>query len=166
MTGKTEQPDFDDLSAWLDGELEDDRAEQVKRAAAPDGDLGQVHRELRELDEMLNTLTVPPAPAGLAERIIARTRRAARRRLVVRVVRWAAPVAAAAAVVIAVALHISWPPHQPPTTTPPVAIGDQPGKIDRPKDVAKASFFADFDVLENYDTLEAMEKFGSEAKGM
>ncbi|HUS46678.1 MAG TPA: hypothetical protein VM098_01055 [Phycisphaerae bacterium] len=196
MKDECEQHDLDDLSAWLDGELEDDRARQIERAVAADPGLGEACSELRRLNEMLNTLTTPAASEGLAERIAARARRAGQRpAAVIRTLRWLVPVAAAAAVVIAVGLHRYWRPSQAARPEPSAVGAEKPGgtkgaaqgplaenlnapqrapagvanmgsdKTASARTVANVSLFADFFVLENYDTLEAIEQLESRARG-
>jgi len=162
MKDDIRQQDFDDLSAWLDGRLDDRRAEEMRRVVESDRDLREACRQLRRLNELLDAYEAPPAPAGLAERIVANVRRAGRRSAPVRLLRWLAPAAAAAAVIIAVALAWNRRRTVPePKGTPQVA-GQMLTRTVAPKPTVKASFFADFEILENFETLQAIEDLETE----
>ena len=164
MKGEPQQRDLDDLSAWLDGELEGERAQQVKHAVASDANLRQAHRELRKLDELLDAFTAPAPPDELAGRIIANLRFAARRPRFAGVLRWAAPIAAAAALIVTVGLYMYLrQSHPTPPNVPGVAV-KLPEKADSTQGYAKVSFFGDFEVLENFDTIEAIEQLESRSQ--
>ncbi|MHC4984000.1 MAG: anti-sigma factor [Planctomycetota bacterium] len=165
MKDQAKQRDVEDISAWLDGELEDQHAERVKKAAGGDPTLSQIHRELQELDEILNAYTAPAAPDGLAESIIAGARRAGRRATVIRSLRWLVPAAAAAAIIIAVGLLSNRRMAPPSSPAAPMLVEGLPAKADHARHPAKASFFADFFLLEHYDTLEAIEQLEFQAEG-
>ena len=166
MKGKAKQDGLDDLSAWLDGELEGERVERLRRAIDEDAELTEARRELCRLDDLLNRLSAPPPREGLAETIIASARQAKRRGPVVRTLRWLGPVAAAAAVIIGIALHRGLRPSPVKPTGGQPSAQKSPKKHDADGSIAKASFFADFNLLENYDTLEAIEQLESEGQGM
>ncbi len=71
MHGTLGQHDFEALSAWLDGELDGDAADEVERLVASDPDWKQAAVELKSLDAALGSTPTPPAPpADLTERIL------------------------------------------------------------------------------------------------
>jgi len=122
--GRLAQPDFEDLSAFVDGELPPARAAEVEALVAADPAWRKAHRELTALDAALNAYTVPDPPADLAERIV-RGAGEAPRPLVVRIARYLAPLAAAAAVVLAVVLW-SRPRAKPPAGDAGTGISARP----------------------------------------
>jgi len=162
--GHLTQDDFDDLSALLDGELSPRRTGEVEDLVQSDPHWRAAWQELQAVDEALNAYGVPPAPRDLPERIIAAARRLGRTRpVVLRIARWAGPaVAAAAAVVIAVALASrTTPPNKAEPTVAKAAAKTDPLEGLDEQDrfvVANLSFFKDFGVLENLDTLKAIEQ--------
>jgi hypothetical protein len=74
-----------------------------------------------------------------------------RRGVVLRIVRYAAPLAAAAAVVLAVVL---WHNKPDPTSTGPLVAVTQ---VDDEVVVENLDFFKDFQVVDNYQTLQAID---------
>ena len=162
--GHLTQDDFDDLSALLDGELSPRRAGEVEGLVQSDPHWRAAWQELQAVDEALDAYGVPAAPRDLPERIIAAARRLGRTRpVILRIARWAGPAAAAAAaIVIAVALASRTTPPiktEPIVAEPPVKAGPLDGldKEDRFV-VANLPFFKVFGVLENLDTLKAIEQ--------
>lgn len=160
--GHLTQDDFDDLSALLDGELSPRRAGEVDALVQSDPHWRAAWQELQAVDEALDACGVPPAPRDLPERIIAAAHRLGRTRpVILRIARWAGPVvAAAAAVVIAVTLASR---TTPPTKTEPTVGTVEPGPLDGLDEqdrfvVANLPFFKDFGVLENLETLKAIEQ--------
>jgi len=177
--GKT---DFEDLSAFRDGELDASRAAEVERLLREDPAWGRAHRELTALDAALDTWTAP-APAGdLADRVLLGVRKSARRSQVLRVAAWVGPVAAAAAILLVVVAVLNRPGH---TTTPrqPVLAGaivheveaseayegvPQAQRVELEQEIVRnlgffRGFFEDKDVVEDFETLEAIE--GLEREG-
>jgi anti-sigma factor RsiW len=71
MSGQLGQSDFEDLSAWLDGELSAERAAQVERLVHEDRLWRQAERELCSLHEALDSYAAPAPAPGLARRILA-----------------------------------------------------------------------------------------------
>ncbi len=159
------QSDFEDLSAFVDGELPDDTARRVERLVVDDPAWREARRQLQAVDEMLDLWRAPAPPADLARRISRQVRLSGHRSPVwVRVVRIAAPLAAAAAVLLAVMLTRAPQTSQPEGRN--VAVQAQP----LPKVPAGDSlvadalaadnldFFQDYDVLSDYETLEALDR--------
>jgi len=71
MSGQLGQSDFEDLSAWLDGELPAERAAEVKRLVDGNPVWRQAEHELRILNEALDGFAAPAPAQGLAGRILA-----------------------------------------------------------------------------------------------
>ena len=162
--GHLTQDDFDDLSALLDGELSPRRAGEVEGLVQSDPHWQAAWQELQAVDEALDAYGIPPAPQDLPERIIAAAHRLGRPRpIILRIARWAGPAAAAAAaVVIAVAIASR---TTPPNTAKPIVdnAADKAGPLKGLDEearfvVANLPFFKDYGVLENLDTLKAIEQ--------
>lgn len=103
------QSELEQINAYLDGELEAEEASRVEAMIGSDPAWAQGARELRSLDSLLGEYEVEAAPAGLADRIIAASRRErSGTRLVIRLARYLTPVTAAAAAVV---LYVSF--YQP-----------------------------------------------------
>ena len=170
------QSDLDDLSAWLDGELDAGRADEVANLVLTDPLWRRTHAELVMLAAALDTCDVPSAPGDLADSIMARSRRWGRRSLSARVVRVAVPLAAAASVIVAVtffAMHMrqlgsSSSPGADPQIARPAAASQQPlTTAEQDKCIVKnLHFFRNYDVLVNYETLEAIERLEGDSTGM
>ena len=177
--------DLEDLSACLDGELPADRAAEVERLVRDDRWWRQMHREMTAVDAALEAYTVPAAAPELPERIIAAAQRSTRRKHVLRVVAWAAPAAAAAAVLL-VALAVMNRPADPVPKQPGIVLTDPPPPVDgselerskayqsMPKAervaleeeiIKQLSFFRNYAVYEQFDTLEAIDRLESKGKG-
>lgn len=60
-----------DLSAWIDGELTGEHARQIADLVRNQPAWASAHRELTALDDILDAWSPAPAPADLAERILA-----------------------------------------------------------------------------------------------
>ncbi len=103
--GLDKQADIEDLSAWMDGELSAPDARRVAGLVRTDAGWRAAYEQFQAVDEALEGVSAPRAGRPLADEIV---RAAHRRRLVRRVIRFAAPVAAAAAVLLAV-----WLARQP-----------------------------------------------------
>ena len=169
MRQKLEQSDLDDLSAHLDGQLDADRAAGVAELIRSDPAWREAWDQLWALDRMLDVYDVPPAPGGLDDRILESVRARVRRRKVLRRVWPLAGAAAAAAAVIVVLLVNSAQPG--PGTRTPEATAQAPGLVDpSPQEVEQAiiehlDFVRDLNVLENYETLEAIERVELASRG-
>jgi len=72
MNEQLKQSEFEELSAWLDGELSAERSAEVERHVREDVAWARAAAELRAIHEAMDGVETPPAPdAGLARRIIA-----------------------------------------------------------------------------------------------
>ncbi len=159
MTRRLEQREIEDLSAWLDGELAPQEAHRLEQAVAGDAALAEARRELQKLDELLEAYTVPAPADDLADRVASGVRRARRQAVVIRLARWLVPAAAAAAVIIAAVLMNLAGTGEPPSGTPaPIVKAPTPVPSPAPVAAAAVSFFENYDVLVNMDTLEAIDR--------
>lgn len=111
--GLKRESDLEELSAWLDGELEPSAAERVERLVATDPDWRATHEQFLAVDAAMKLLPPARPRRDLADRIVSR---AFRRRRVVRAVVVAAPLAAAG---IIVAILLAWPGKPPAREAPP-----------------------------------------------
>ncbi len=167
------QYDFEDLSAYLDGELEPARKAGVEKLLQEDSSWQAAHAELKALDGALDAWTAPEMPAHLPGRVVTAVKRSGKQR-VIRFARIAAPIAAvAAAAAIFVAVLLSNNSSQPRpknnivrNTTPPptnktTAVNDK-----ELNDIAveNLEFFRDYDVLTNFETLEAIERLEKQSQ--
>jgi len=145
--------DVEELAAWMDGELPEDRAAEVRRRVACDPTWRQSYQQLRAVDAALDSWSAPQPPADLAERICRAGRRLALRQRVVRVL---APLAAAAVIVLAVwGIARQSPP--PPAATP----GGVEGVIARTlQDVPREDRFLvqNLQLVKNLPTVESYEQ--------
>ena len=96
------EDEFQELSAWHDGELPPPRAEAVARNVQHDPAWAEANRQIERLDETLAGWSAPPVPDDLAEQICEAARKPSTEYRVLRLVRWLSPLAAAAAIVLAV----------------------------------------------------------------
>jgi hypothetical protein len=167
MTAGLQQADCDDLSAYLDGELSDVRAVEVARLVRDDPVWRAAHAELRALDAAMDAWTVPAPPEGLAQRVLASVRRRAHRPLLLRTAAWLGPLAAAAAVaLLAVAIM-----NRPSSDVPGRELGSSRALAPVPKAeradvermiVENLGFFSDYEVLEEMETLQALDELERE----
>ena len=107
------QSDLEQLSAWMDGELDPPAGESVARLVREDPIWRATWEEFQALDSALEACPPVRPRRDLTDLIV---RAARRQRLWRRAVRIAAPLAAAAAVILAV--YLAWPQEQ----TPPTAL--------------------------------------------
>ncbi|MBS3820470.1 MAG: hypothetical protein GVY16_03775 [Planctomycetes bacterium] len=117
------QSEWDDLSAWIDGELPDVRADEVAARVADDSAWQQAHRQLQDLDAALDAWEAPAPQVDLAERIIAEART---QRQPAKIIRLAIPLTAAAAAIVLIAVGVATLEQTTgPETTPdkPIAAG-------------------------------------------
>jgi len=172
MTGTSlNDSDFEELSAFLDGRLDARRAAQIEDHLRSDPHWREALNGLGAVDRALETLSPPPAPpADLADRVIAGVRRRQRRGPWQWVIRIGGSLAAAAAVAV-VAIVIARPAVPPPVrqaAAPKAAPTGQEATADSKDastDAALLDFFRDFDVVENFETLEAIERIETASQG-
>ncbi len=195
MKSALSQHDWDDLSAWLDGELPPEQAARVARAVAADPAWSTAADELRALDSLLVAHAAPEPAADLPARIRAAARnetRAKRPAPVLRLVRWLAPAAAAAAVLIAAVAILSPDGGKDPRPALSSSGGRDAGnggradaaKVETTAEVLDSAteaeaeqlaeivamerldMFRDYDIVKNYDTLAAIEQLEHDGGGM
>jgi hypothetical protein len=121
MNTQLTQSDWDDLSAYFDGELTGEAADRIARLIETDPAWQRAHASLRTLDAKLDAWTAPAPPADLARR----TRQAIAqhgRTLTLR--RWLIPAAAAAVVLIVASLHFLLPVSAGPHALPDRFVRD------------------------------------------
>jgi anti-sigma factor RsiW len=163
------QADLDELSAYLDGELDVDAAARVAALLATDDAWAQARADLQALSEAMDAYDVPPVPAGLADRICAAARPTSP---VIRLVKWLAPVAAAAGVVLAV---MAWQNTNKPQVPNDGGMASVGGKLiqqaneaegDMPEQdrlaVEGMNIFKNYEVLDNFETLQAIDRLESQ----
>ncbi|MFP3936939.1 MAG: anti-sigma factor family protein [Phycisphaerae bacterium] len=167
MSEGLEQSDLEELSAYLDDELPPDRAERVRRKVESDPAWADALAELRSLNARLDAWTPPEAPGDLSERII-QAAPGERRRKVLTLRRVLATTATVAAAAVIIAVTISRVETDPPVDDEARTAQSEPKK---PSDTVKVSeeaveefavenlgFFSDYDVLEDFETLRAIER--------
>lgn len=148
-----------ELSAYLDGELPSQRAEKISRLLERDDALAAAAEQLRAVDRALDLLEAPAPAADLADRIIAAVE-ARRKTAVVKIAKYLAPLAAAAMLLAAI---LFWQPfsHKSATTSsmPADAAQAAPADAKAVEEFARDNldFFQDYEVVANYETIEAME---------
>ena len=161
-------PDFADLSAHADGELDSERAAAVEELIRTDAVWANQWDRLQAIDRALDAVDAPAPPAGLTDRVLAGVNYRLRgRKLVFRLL---VPLsgAAAAAAIILIALIAGSGDRTTPTPNGPEIVEKTP--INQPDDVEQAivenlDFVRDLDVLENYETLEAIERLEQASLG-
>jgi anti-sigma factor RsiW len=179
MPDAPRHPELEDLSAWLDGELDEARAADVERALERDRGLAQARRETEQLGRLLGAYTAPEPAADLAERALARVRQASPARpRVIRLARWLVPAAAAAAaaIIITVILSLGGSPEAPQGPTAAVPSSTPPAELDTTAEVLAAAtprqrqelvedfavhkldMLRDYEVVANFEVLAEIEK--------
>ncbi len=195
MDSRLTQSELEDLSAFVDGELPAEQSRRIARRVESDGAWADAHRELLALDGLLDAYTVPAGDEGLAERICRPYRRARQRVLRPVGAWWRrlVPLSAAAAVVIGLGI-LGWREYVGRLDAPnePVEMASAAGQparqdaepddgmdeVDRGlKDYSRAEQFAivnlpmvrtvseDYDVIANFETLEAIEQLERQQEG-
>ena len=106
MNNELTQSEFENLSAWMDGELDVEQAEAVARKVEDDPVWAGAYRELLALDEMMDVWELPSPSAELTAKILARAKDRSGAG-VLRFARWVMPAAAAAIFIIAITLSQS-----------------------------------------------------------
>ena len=115
MTRQLTQSELEQLTAYLDGELEPAQAAEVEALIASDAAWAQEAEGLASLDSVLDEYVAPAPQADLADRIIAASRRErARTQWTIRLAKYLAPAMAAAAALV---LYVTV--YHPATSNPP-----------------------------------------------
>jgi anti-sigma factor RsiW len=169
--------EIEQLSAYVDGELPASAAAAVSGGIEADSAWRAAALDFSEIDSLLDSYTVPPAPQGLAERIIEAIHRRQRRRQVFRVGSWLAPAAAAALVLIGMAIFDGGQPPRPPGRMSQASLAPELNssqafqavpETERPalqeEIIRNLNFFRDYEVVADMETLEAIGQL-DEAQG-
>ena len=94
--------DLDNLSAWLDGELEGEQADEVHKMLFNDAQAAMTCADMRKLDKLLQKWETPEPPVLLGEVICISAKHDPRKNPFYRIVQIAVPLAAAAIVVLVI----------------------------------------------------------------
>ena len=121
MGEKLSESELADLCAWLDGELDPHRSDEVASLVESDPAWAQARRQMQSLNDVLDTWVSPQVPVELAHQIASQARRPAVSRAG-RFLHWATGVAAAAAITLGLMLHFAGPS---PQARPHTVIPDQ-----------------------------------------
>jgi len=181
MEDKLTQTDLEDLSAYMDGELESAARSRIGELVRTSAAWQDALARLQAVDRALEAYVVPAAPEGLADRVLRKTSHRALRavHLPRTPLRWLAPLAAAAAIIAAFLIFQSVSrqarnkpnsvvtPHKV-TPAPTPQASEQPPDMDNEPaypdvDVAvenfaedNLDFLRDMGVVNNLDTIEAI----------
>lgn len=149
------QSELEDLSAYVDGELDAARAAEIARLIETDALWRQAHLDLLDLNAALDAYVAPSPSSDLAARIVRNIRQQEQRPLASRILRWAAPLTAAATILIAVGVWRNM-------RTAPVSVApDQAGiRTEDAETLAKENldFFQDIDIAVNMETLDEIDR--------
>jgi anti-sigma factor RsiW len=162
----------EELSAYADGELSAERSAEIEQLIAEQPAWRLAYADMQAVDQALDNFAVPGGAEGLADRVLARVSRESRRATVLRVLAWAIPAAAAAAVVLVVVAALSQGGKVRPVgpviaVVPAVELEKSKAyqsvpQAERPKldevIIDHLSFFRDYEVAEDFETLQAIEK--------
>lgn len=151
---KLKPTELEQISAFLDGELPETQARQVAEMIERDPAWAAAANEFSRLDVLLEAWPTPRLAGDLTTSILSATRR---KRPHPAWVQWMAPLAAAAAIVVAVTLF------RPAPTAPGPKVADSTMQRTLeavPQEdrfvVENLDVFEDYDVLVQYETLEAL----------
>ena len=170
---KPGQNDFEDLSAFADGELDASRAAEIDRLIQTDPQWQRAMGRLGDLDRALDAMSAPTMDPALPDRIIGSIHRRIRRGRLAWTARIGAALAAAAAIAIVALVvleHLS-SRHQPVDVDhdTPLVSDENAGKQTASKDeeliIQHLDFYRDMEVVENYETLEAIESLEASSTG-
>ena len=169
MTDKTPgQNDFENLSAFADGELDASRAAEIERLVQTDPQWQRAMRRLVDLDRALEAMSAPPVDPHLPDRIIDSIHRRIRRGRLVWAARVGAALAAAAAIVIIAVVALNNASHESQPAGghhgPSVAVNKVAGDVEE-RIIQHIDFYRDMEVVENYETLEAIESLEASPMG-
>jgi anti-sigma factor RsiW len=176
MEERISQTDFEELSAYMDGELTEPTLSRVKGLLETSPAWAKALERLQAVDRAMEAYAAPAAPADLAGRVLRKTTRApamARPSL-----RWVVPLTAAAAIVVAVLVYgaMNRPTKRKSGVVTPVVNKVPPPVAGQNNTVAPdvddeeeypevaetfvedhLDFFRDMGVINNLDTIEAID---------
>jgi hypothetical protein len=121
MNTQLTQSQWEDLSAYFDGELTGPQADRIARLIETDPAWQRAHASLAQLSARLDAWAVPAPPAELAGRI---GQAVARQSRTLRLRRWLVPAAAAAVVLLVASLHMLLPGAGPGDILPDRFVRD------------------------------------------
>lgn len=180
------------LSAWMDGELDEIDAARVARRVVTSSAWRRAHEELRQVDQALETYTAPHCPSDLPGRIVARTTGRAYDWAGLRKTLLSAPAAVAAMVAVLLAVYMltsmfSKPSGINPTPNPGGAVvhnsdddktpadsspsDDTETLVDKQLDgyddveqfaIMNREMIEHYEVIENLDVLSEMERLDTQ----
>ena len=191
MEDKLTQIDLENLSAYMDGELADPERARITELLRGSPAWIDALRRLQSVGRAMEAYAVPPAPEGLADRVLRKTSHAHRAVLLPKApLRWLAPLAAAAAIFAAILIfqaanrpgrhnpNIVSPSHKGVVVPSPAPQpGEQPPLIDDEEaypdlDLAvenfaedNLDFLRDMGVVNNLETIEAIYSQQSRGEG-
>ena len=162
MKGRLEQSDLADLSAWFDGELSEQRAEQIARLVTTDPAWRQAAEELKALDSALDAWRTPQPADDLSERICTAVRATGgQARKSVRILRWLGPAAGVAAAIVLIVIFLG--PQQTPlgeVPTRPTATDDVVLQVLADLPPEDRLIVEHLDFIRNYELCNMMEENG------
>ena len=184
-TRELTESELEDLSAYMDGQLQGDSAVEVAHSIEADAAWRQTRRDFQDVEGLLDYYTTPPVSAELTGRIMSAVRKHARRRQVLHVVRWLAPATAAAAIVLVGLAVFGGGDWYSRHRAPGVAGGNNvliEPELDKstafkavPADqrpalqeeiIRNLDFFRDYEVVADLETLKDIEQLDSKDQGV
>lgn len=171
MSTRLTQLDFENLSAYLDGELGGDLRAEVEQRIVADPAWRKAYAELASIEKSLDAYAAPAADADLAARILAGVRQAEHRAMGWRVAKWLAGAAAAAACITLGFVLFTRPDVKPTPAMASVEVNKSTAyKQVSPADRAQVEtlivenlgFFKNIDVAQDFETLKAVEQLERE----
>jgi anti-sigma factor RsiW len=184
MDERLTQNDFEELSAYMDGELTPAATSRIRNRLQTSPAWRRALERLQAVDTAIGAYVVPPAPGDLAQRVLRRTAQAHRPLHFARPsLRWLAPLTAAATIVAALLVYgaINRPMRHKnslaggtsnaaaPATAPAPQASDLSRYLEEDEDYPEVAemdtdpfvqdqldFFRDLGVVNNLDTIEAI----------
>lgn len=159
---KLKQSDYDDLSAYVDGELHSARHAEVERLVRTDLAWQGEMEKIRKLNEVMGALEVPAPADDLPERIISNVHQRIHAKHWAWAMRLGASIgvaAAAAVVIVAIILtNKTTNVSTTPSLVPEAPTASQTAGQNDKQIIETLDFYRDFEILENYETIEAIER--------
>ncbi len=181
------ESEIEDLSAYMDGECPAERAAAIERGFQTDPAWRETRRDFEEVESLLDCYTAPPASTELTGRIMLAVQKQTRRRRALRVASWLAPAAAAAAILL-VGLAVFSGGWLDGPERPIAGGGQETGTVIVEPELAQSAafqavpaeqrpalqeeiirnltFFNDYEVVADFETLQAIEQIDSEERGI
>ncbi|MFP4355325.1 MAG: anti-sigma factor family protein [Phycisphaerae bacterium] len=161
MNDQLRQSEFEQVSAYFDGQMTAEQAQAFEQTLSQRPDLAKALNQLRRLDQAMDSWKVPAGDADLACRVLAGVRRSRTvTPVILRLVRWGGAVAAAAAIVVAALVWTA--PEKAVKPGEPVAGNPPAGEVVEDLCVRNLDMIENYQVLVDFDTLEAIDRIESE----